>query len=224
MKAREEVVEYCNRCVGETSQKVLCSDLIEDNNEEYYAYAVHELLKCKGCGSVKLLVRSGEGNRVTPDGDNIEDLQSYPANRLRRRPEWIWRFGSGLPNRYQTLLEEIYSALDVNALTLAAMGARTIVDMFALDKVGDIGGFDKKLSELEKKGFISKPDRKYLGVVVDAGSAASHRGGKVTIDQIQHMMDAIEHLLQTNFVFEQPSRELRRATPRRRRRSTAKTP
>ena len=42
------------------------------------------------------------------------------------------------------------------------MGARTLVDLFMVDKVKDIGGFERKLHELEKAGYISSKNRDVL--------------------------------------------------------------
>ncbi len=56
------------------------------------------------------------------------------------------------------------------------MGARTLLDMLMIQKVGDVGTFRKKLEELEKAGFVTRTNVNVLDTALDAGSATAHRG------------------------------------------------
>jgi hypothetical protein len=110
-------------------------------------------------------------------------------------------------------MDEIYTALAADSRRLATMGARTIIDMVLVDKVGDIGTFGKKLEELEKSGFIARQGREYLAAALDTGNAAAHRGHKPTAEQLNHVMDIVEHVLQSVYVLEDAAAELRKTTP-----------
>jgi hypothetical protein len=140
------------------------------------------------------------------------------SRRLRRsydwrRPPWLRE----LPPEFQHLLREVYDALENDARALPAMGIRTLIDQFATRVVGDLGPFARKLEALQHGGILGAEDRKRLTVVIDAGSAAAHRGLRPTPKALRHMMECVEHLLWGQFACRASTRQLRRTIPRRRR-------
>jgi hypothetical protein len=137
-----------------------------------------------------------------------------PAPEAWRRPDWIHR----LPRESQRLLGEIYDSLDNGSRALPAMGIRALIDLVALSTVGDVGSFPQKLEALEQHGSISKVDKELLAVVIDAGSAASHRALFLEAPQLRHMMDCVEHLLWRLFASKALTQALREVIPKRGRR------
>jgi len=119
------------------------------------------------------------------------------------------------------LMEEVYTALQANSKRLALMGARALVDDFMNDKVGDIGGFNQKLEELEKQGLISKANRCFLDAALEAGHAVIHRGFNPKKETVEQVMDIVENLLQT-YVLDEAADDLKKSTPERKKKS--KTP
>jgi CO dehydrogenase/acetyl-CoA synthase gamma subunit (corrinoid Fe-S protein) len=120
-----------------------------------------------------------------------------------------------LPQNMGPLLAEVYRALDANSHGLPIMGARTLVDMVMVEKVGDVGGFAQKLKSLEKAGYVSSKNREVLEAALDAGSAASHRGYAAKTDEVNAVMDIVENLLQAVYVLHEAARKLKKATPPR---------
>jgi len=113
------------------------------------------------------------------------------------------------------LLGEIYIALQSGSRRLALMGTRTLVDMLLLEEVGDVGTFDAKLKALREKGVISERNRQVLLTVLDAGSAAAHRGYKPTRDELEVVMDVVENVLQSTHHLTLRAEELRKRIPER---------
>src|SRR5258708_1185612 len=95
------------------------------------------------------------------------------------------------------------------------MGARTLVDMLIVEKVGDVGGFKDKLKELENAGFVSSQNREVLWAALDVGNAAAHRGHAATEAEVQAVMDIVENMLQAVYVFPDMARRLKQSTPQR---------
>ena len=95
------------------------------------------------------------------------------------------------------------------------MGARTLVDMLMLDKIGDVGSFQHKLEQLEKRGLVGRQNRNFLAVALDAGNAAAHRGYQPKKEQLNHAMDIVENLLQAVYVLEGAAEELKKSMPQR---------
>jgi hypothetical protein len=129
----------------------------------------------------------------------------------RHRPKWFYE----IPQELRSLLKEIYKSLDANTTALPLMGARALLDMLIVDKVGDVGSFTEKLKALESKGFISQKNRETLAIALDAGSAAAHRGYAAKLDDVQAVMDIVENLLQSIYVLDKVAAELKKSTPPR---------
>ena len=94
------------------------------------------------------------------------------------------------------------------------MGARSIIDLFMNEHIGDIGGFQQKLNQLLKDGWISKKNMEFLSAALDAGHAVTHRGYKPSINEVNQIMDIIENLLQTQVLLSS-AENLRENTPKR---------
>ena len=95
------------------------------------------------------------------------------------------------------------------------MGARTLVDMVILNKVGDVGTFAKKLKALEDQGFVGSRNREVLAAVLEAGNAVTHRGKDYQPEQVNQVMDIVENLLQAAYVLERVAKTVKDATPPR---------
>jgi hypothetical protein len=168
---------------------------------------LYELLQCCGCDCVTM--RCSTTCEELYRDDTI--VRHFPPSSARRRPAWEGQLP--LPARF--LIQEIYDALYSGSLRLAVMGARTLVDMAILDKVGDVGTFEQKLKALEHGGFVSQKNREVLDVALDAGNASAHRGHKFEPGQVNQIMDIVENLLQAIYVLERAAQKLKTATPPR---------
>ena len=104
-----------------------------------------DMLECCGCREAVLRrtlhchdldthLRMG-GAGVGIDGDLDDDVRSFPPAIVRDLPRWRFK----LPVEIRNLLEEIYRSLDAQNLRLPMMGARTLVDMMVLEKIGRSG-------------------------------------------------------------------------------------
>lgn len=207
----EEIVRiHCNACSRVTRHMVRAShtsvhqDEVKDMGpaEERETF---EILECMGCE--ELSVRQTAEHEVYGEATP----RFYPAPISRRTPRWK----DGLPWSLQAVLTEVYGALQSNSPRLAAMGARTIVDIVLTDKVGDVGSFANKLEALEEKGYVGGKNREFLAVALEAGSAAAHRGISPDEKVLNHVMDIVENLLETVYALEQAANDVRKATPPR---------
>jgi len=168
------------------------------------------VLQCRGCEEV-ILRRTFhylEASGYPPGG---WDVRYFPPATFRKSPEWHEK----LPEEFRSLLYELYRSLDDESLRLPLMGARTLVDMLMLEKVGDIGGFKAKLKKLEEDGYVSSHGREVLEAALEIGSAATHRGHAASISEVQAVMDIVENMLQAVFIFPEVAEKLKSATPPR---------
>lgn len=115
----------------------------------------------------------------------------------------------------RSLLAEIYNSLDADTSALPLMGARALLDMVFVDKIGDVRSFPEKLKKLESQGFISQRNREILDAALDAGSAAAHRGYAPKRADVHAVMDIVENLLQAIYVLDKAAVEIKKSTPAR---------
>lgn len=139
---------------------------------------------------------------------NIRGDSSEEKTR-RERPDWFQK----LPSKFQTLLGEVYQSQEMQALS--SMGLRTVIDMACNDLVGDIGGLSQKLTALKEKGHINSNERAVLEIAVNVGNASAHRGHNPTAEDLNTLLDIVEHLLQGIYVLRDAAEQLRKKTPPR---------
>jgi hypothetical protein len=201
MSTPNKTQSFCRECGQSTWHNVVASvsrEEIEVEQREPEEFGpicsdnVYELLQCCGCECVTM--RQSSTCEDVFHGQTI--VRHFPPATARRRPEWEGK----LPSPAQFLIREVYDALHSGGLRLAVMGARTLVDMAILDKVGDVGTFHEKLIKLESEGFVSKRNREVLNAALDAGNATAHRGHKFKAAEVNQVMDIVENLLQAIYV------------------------
>ncbi|WP_353176180.1 DUF4145 domain-containing protein [Salinisphaera sp. T5B8] len=93
------------------------------------------------------------------------------------------------------LILEIYTALHAEALSLALMGLRALLDVYMVKKVGDCGSFKRKLKQLVQIGFLSAAQLEQIEPAIEAGSAAAHRGFSPSKETVIFVLDLVELLL-----------------------------
>jgi len=198
---------YCNECRGKTLHRIVghTHDRGEDEERGFWWSTDFEMLQCGGCLEVVL-------RRTFEFSENAEaEVRYFPPAVSRRPPKWRYK----LPNDLRLLLEEIYRSLDSENLRLPMMGARALVDMLILDKVGDVGGFKEKLKKLEQAQVISSQGREVLYAALDVGNAAAHRGHAASESEVEAVMDIVENMLQAVYVFPEMAAKLKASTPAR---------
>ncbi len=201
----------CRKCLRETKHRVLRVQVTEDSAEVEGHGPIswrdrYEMLECCGCETVCL--RHSHWFSEDPD----VTVAYHPPPVSRPVPHWRYK----LPFELGSVLDEVYAALHADSRRLALMGARTVLDIVLLDKVGDVGAFPQKLEELERQGLVARRSREFLAAALDAGNAAAHRGFQPKADELAHVMDIVENLLQAVYILEHSADALRKATPQRR--------
>lgn len=213
---------HCNSCRRITRHHLVRSSIQEgsdieefDDGDEYEFRweARFSMFECCGCKDVVL-------RRIFLLSENPEpEITYFPPPIFRHPPAWRHK----LPRELRDILEEIYRALDANCGALSIMGARTLIDLLMSKSVGDRGSFPAKLDAFQAKGVITAQSRKVLETALEAGNAAAHRGFAPKTSDIHAVMDIVENLLQSVYVFDQVAKNLRKVTPhRKRKRAKAK--
>jgi hypothetical protein len=209
-KTKQEKV-HCNECRRKTDHRLLKSGTGDCGSEEHDEYSTvfwetrFDLFQC--CGCLEMVLR----RTYHFSEDDGFDIRYFPPRVSRHLPPWAYE----LPYNIKSVLEEVYRSLDADNRRLPLMGARAILDIVMVEKIGDIGGFGQKLEALEDRGFVSSKNREVLNAALDAGSAAAHRGYFAKSVDVNTVMDIVENLLQAVYVLQEAAEQLKKSTPAR---------
>lgn len=213
-KKDEPARAYCNKCGQRTNHDVLASKHVYDEEEiDLSDGTVHrasvtsfEMLVCCGCDNVTLRETYYEHG-----WGEYEHVTYYPPLVSRKLPPWH----KDLPDEIRSLLDETYTALHADSCQLAMMGARALIDLTLVAKVGDSGTFKSRLDALVEKGYTSSGNVQILDIALEAGHAATHRGYVAEPDVVNNVIDIVENLLQAVHVLGAVAERLKKEMPRR---------
>lgn len=139
----------------------------------------------------------------------------WPAPVRRQRPTWLEKIEAS-ERALGMLLDEMYTALDNDLRVLAAIAARTVLDCASqLLGVDPETSFKEKLRGLCADGRIGLDEKETLKILVDAGSAAAHRGWRPTIDEISTMVGVVETFIHRSLVLGERIEKLKASVPAR---------
>lgn len=190
---------HCSRCLGLTKHTVLIqrdTENRDDIDDEGHAIGssgvVWVLYECQGCENVVLRRRLWHSDMQPGESETEASYNTwYPPLVERPIPNWH----RDLPNPEYRLSSEIYIALHAEALSLAMMGIRALLDMYIVRKIGDVGPFKEKLKRLQERGFLSAAQLVQIEPTLSAGHAAVHRGFSPSKETVAFTLDVVEALL-----------------------------
>ncbi len=197
------VESFCRRCGGSRHHVVLHEKTITwaDDNSPVDGGDKWSTLQCAGCHTITF-VHSHWFSEDYEMGDHgpepIVHRDLFPPAPPRPVPEWVPHLVLYLKmdeSWVAWLLQDVYSAYGLEAYSLAAMGARAIVDHLVPSRAGDKGTFMQKLERLEQKALITAVQVQILDAAFDAGSASAHRGYRPTADDFNILLDITETLI-----------------------------
>jgi hypothetical protein len=201
----------CSNCGGPRNCDIRGSHDVNYDDEHMWGRTTWYILECRGCERVFVQTCSINSEDVdyyyeqdgSTGGTYNETLNYWPALSKRKRPDWMSEAGVDADNvdALDEALVELYGALDNDLHMLAAIGIRTTYDI-ASELLGIDSNltFAKKLQALIDAGHIGKVDKDRIETMVDAGSASVHSGWRPNPNELETMMDILEHFIDEAFV------------------------
>jgi Domain of unknown function (DUF4145) len=184
----------CNTCARETAHEV-----VFDQKHSYGRYLEIRtfFIRCRGCGE---FTTREETSRMMEAGPSLEHIRFSPPRRWARVPQWLATIEESDPDLCY-LLEEVYSATHDQQHRLLSMGVRAALDhvMTRILEV-DAGPFERKLEMMVQQGHLTERQRESLEVVIDAGSAASHRGYRPPRQLLEEMVSVMESIIRQYYI------------------------
>ena len=210
---------FCSHCQGERNSDVL-GNFDDRGSDGDMDWSTHwYLLRCCGCEHVFAQTVSTNSEDIdyyyeedgSTGGHYSETIRYWPALAKRTRPSWaeVITIDDEPAGQLNLVLKELYGSLDGDLRTLAAIGIRTTFDV-ATDLLGIDANktFAEKLSSLVSQGHIGALDKTRLETLVDAGSASAHRGWRPKSEDLDTMMDVLEHFINEAFVVPEMRKKL----------------
>ncbi|QRF90896.1 hypothetical protein CLH39_11920 [Alcaligenes faecalis] len=182
---------------------------------------VHRVLECKSCKTT-FYQREDTCSEEMDQGYNydgttysvaIPSFVYMPPRPKRNRPNWedhLWKKDADLAN----IFSELYAAYDNGLAILTAIGIRTAFDRLTEHLgIDPTERFGEKLSLLLEQGTISQSQKNELAILIDAGSAAAHRGWEPSESELGSLLLFLEFFTE-KALFPEPSiAHLRRTIP-----------
>jgi hypothetical protein len=233
MDPQPQTVAACPSCGGPRHANILAEEHLREEGDVFgpeWELTKYRILNCRGFGTRFFQTVATNADDLIEERDENgekvrgtvprETIKYYPTFSRRGRPDWskgvMWTEHQKLRN----ITDEMYAALDNELPVLAAIGMRTVFDT-AIEILGiDPGGtFKEKLDAILSLGKISQEERNYLDALVDAGSAAVHRGWRPESWHLDTMALILEGFLHRAFVLPSRASSLRGAPLRPKSRS-----
>jgi len=201
----------CPQCKKDTRVSTLF-ERIDRWDDGLYINGVieHYAFQCNGCEAVFLArstsnsedyIEAVDPHTGEPVTEYVDSKSFLPAVPNTPTPSWA---GFRLALHDETLhhlLSSVYKAMNNEMPVLAAIGMRTSFDRISeLLEVDSELSFAKKLDALRKQGHISEVQKEFLEMLVDAGSAAAHRGWKPEPQHLETMLEVLEALIRDHFI------------------------
>lgn len=205
---------FCAKCKGERNCEVKGHHLVSESGDNIEWWCDWYLLVCRGCDHPFAQSVSSDSQSHYPVGrdrdgsmlyEQDEVINSWPARFRRSRPEWLNKLDHDIAHEkakdFSACLLQVYIALDHDLNILAAIGIRTAFDVASeILGIEPDQGFDRKLEEMEEKSLITPSQKDEFDVLINAGNASAHRGWNPKFEDLDPLMDALEHFINDKFI------------------------
>ncbi len=202
----ETVYGHCKFCGAAKRAKVLAKHDWSRNRGEVTYWETHSILECGGCEHLYHQINRYNTEDVEEGEDGwlqaVQHTEYWPRPVRRGRPDWLTELLAKDDALYG-ILQEAYTAYDEELFILTAVGIRTSFDRAteAL-QIDPANTFEEKMDELLDQKYIGGKERASIQVLVDAGSAAAHRGWKPKDSELSTLFGILESFIHRCF-FEQ---------------------
>lgn len=205
------VKEFCGGCGGDRNCRVLGFHRERGDEIAFEWITDWQILRCEGCEHVFAFKSSTNSEDYDVDYDHqgypIQEYREtktfWPALSERNTPEWLYGQTIDADNgdSLGAALSELYTALKNDLNVLAGIGIRTSFDI-ASEILGIDASlsFQRKLDQLVADGHVSSRDLPRISMLVEAGSASAHRGWKPSKQDLDVMMEVLEHFIHDSLV------------------------
>ena len=190
----------CNLCGRDTEHDVIHTEVRSKEIESTEMLDRTEVLSCRGCKEVSVRNVIFEVSVQEEREEPLSQITYTPPRLWHQQPKCLSDLEQYDPD-LKSLLDEVYSATHDKQMRLLSMGVRSVLDrMMSLALGSGAKGFKEKLSSMIKEGHLTKKQDDNMEIVIDAGSASTHRGFKPPRELLEEMVIVMEGLVRDHYI------------------------
>lgn len=190
----------CRSCKHATNHDVLfikeSSGEIGDGDIQWWV--THQVLQCRGCEDITFRRNSQNTESIDPFTGQLEDYESLYPNRTDGRPPIEGH--ENFPMKTRRIYVETLKALNHNALILAAIGLRALIESVCLEQKTKAKTLAGGIDELALSGLLSKKQAEFLHAHRFMGNVAAHEMVSPKPTELVAALDIAETLLKTIYI------------------------
>jgi Domain of unknown function (DUF4145) len=199
-----EVELPCQKCAGKTTHKALVTvDVRGSEGDHSFDWSDdHQIVQCLGCKTLSFRIASSNSEDYYPIS---EDEYEHGVSEKLYPPRLEGRKGLGndtvyLPAKVRPIYDETLTALSVQALILAAIGLRALIEAVCQEKEAKGGDLFKRIDSLVEQRVLTPAGATILHKIRALGNAAAHEAKPHSERQLALAMDIVEHLLKDVYI------------------------
>ncbi len=193
----------------------------EDQHGDIWVQEEYRILQCRGCDTVffELATLCSEEIYILEGDADPEHIvrqatviKQYPPSAELEMPNWLAQ--SSIPYKLNERLRDVYGCYLNDLVSPATASLRTALDVFfELSGIDDKLRFERKCEVAQEILELSGPDRKCLDTLIEAGSAAVHRGWKPSKKELGTLISALEGFFKNYYVHRPIIEEMSQKVP-----------
>lgn len=199
-----EVELPCQKCAGKTTHKALVTvDVRGSEGDHSFDWSDdHQIVQCLGCKSLSFRIASSNSEDYYPIN---EDEYEHGVSEKLYPPRLEGRKGLGndtvyLPAKVRPIYDETLTALSVQAVILAAIGLRALIEAVCQEKEAKGGDLFKRIDSLVEQRVLTPAGATILHKIRALGNAAAHEAKPHSERQLALAMDIVEHMLKDVYI------------------------
>jgi hypothetical protein len=195
-----KVKVLCQTCKHPTNHEILFSKNTHDQTEDgdIQWWGSYQVIKCCGCDEISFRRTSECTEDIDPYTGNLEAIEVLYPSRTDGRPpiEGYENF----PSKTRRIYSEMLKALNHNALILAAIGLRALIESICIEQKTKSKVLAKSIDELADSGLLSKKQVDFLHAHRFMGNVAAHEVVSPKATELVAALDIAETLLKTIYI------------------------
>ena len=197
----EVIPSLCNTCAHETEHDIIHHRANQLQQGDEVRLTEYKTVACRGCRETSLRIEMWHFDYLPEPGNKgkLIGVEYQPPRLWHRPPDWLDNLEE-VDADLKGLLDEVYSVCNDQQIRLLSMGIRTALDRVMVLILGnDIGSFEQKLDAMVDAGNLTRRQRDNLSIVIDAGSASSHRAYRPPTELVKEMVAVAEGIIRDHY-------------------------
>lgn len=197
---------YCQRCDYDTNHKVLFTEHIRGDPDEYDYAIDYMIVKCLGCERISFREVFVDIESSYPDeyGNWTTEttVETYPKKmRVAKRIS----NSHALPERIKLIYNEAIGAYNADCFILTGVAFRAVIEAICLEEEVPGRNLEKKINSLVRQKLITEKEAKRLHSIRFIGNDSVHEMKAPKVKSLKIVLNIIEHLLNNIYLIDYDS-------------------